>query len=123
MEEVFNNRGFLTLQNAPNRQTERVSFKEGCRLVNLLLTTSERAKRSMVIGIEPITNFLIPQLNNHDVQELWFQQDNNMSTQLVATNDLLKTRLVTANFTFWTCELASRSCDLTPLDAVFCGAM
>ncbi|GFX81585.1 putative DD41D transposase [Trichonephila clavipes] len=22
-----------------------------------------------------ITNFLIPELNNHDVQELWFQQD------------------------------------------------
>ncbi|GFW90211.1 hypothetical protein TNCV_2120781, partial [Trichonephila clavipes] len=22
-----------------------------------------------------ITNFFIPELNNHDVQELWFQQD------------------------------------------------
>ncbi|GFT73653.1 hypothetical protein TNCV_4234101 [Trichonephila clavipes] len=26
-----------------------------------------------------ITNFFIPELNNHDVQELWFQQDGNMS--------------------------------------------
>ncbi|GFX74341.1 DUF4817 domain-containing protein [Trichonephila clavipes] len=26
-----------------------------------------------------ITNFFIPELNNHDVQELWFQQDVNMS--------------------------------------------
>ncbi|GFV07401.1 hypothetical protein TNCV_2009671 [Trichonephila clavipes] len=40
-----------------------------------------------------------------------------------ATIGLKTRRLVTApNFTFWTFELASRSCDLTPLD-YFCGAM
>ncbi|GFU77946.1 uncharacterized protein TNCV_521461 [Trichonephila clavipes] len=30
-----------------------------------------------------ITNFFIPELNNHDVQELWFQQDGEHVTQLV----------------------------------------
>ncbi|GFV13340.1 hypothetical protein TNCV_4308401 [Trichonephila clavipes] len=34
------------------------------------------ALQSMVIGIEAmITNFFISELNNLDVQELWFQQD------------------------------------------------
>ncbi|GFT49842.1 hypothetical protein TNCV_3359871 [Trichonephila clavipes] len=30
-----------------------------------------------------ITNFFIPELNNHDVQELWFQQDGATCPQLV----------------------------------------
>ncbi|GFV34945.1 uncharacterized protein TNCV_3482401 [Trichonephila clavipes] len=34
-----------------------------------------------------ITNFFIPELNNHDVQELWFQQDGATAR---ATIDLLK---------------------------------
>ncbi|GFW82739.1 uncharacterized protein TNCV_3493091 [Trichonephila clavipes] len=36
-----------------------------------------------------ITNFFIPELNTHDVQELWFQQDAICHTAL-ATVDLLK---------------------------------
>ncbi|GFV01480.1 transposable element Tcb2 transposase [Trichonephila clavipes] len=44
-----------------------------------------------------ITNFFIPELNNHDVQELWFQQDGAICHTARATIDLLrKTRLVTA---------------------------
>ncbi|GFV36958.1 transposable element Tc3 transposase [Trichonephila clavipes] len=37
-----------------------------------------------------ITNFFIPQLNNHDVQELWFQQDGATCYTARATIDLLK---------------------------------
>ncbi|GFW77217.1 uncharacterized protein TNCV_2726471 [Trichonephila clavipes] len=37
-----------------------------------------------------ITNFFIPELNNHDVQELWFQQDGATCYTAHATIDLLK---------------------------------
>ncbi|GFW75365.1 uncharacterized protein TNCV_4190191 [Trichonephila clavipes] len=37
-----------------------------------------------------ITNFFIPELNNHDVQELWFQQDGATCNTAHATIDLLK---------------------------------
>ncbi|GFV03343.1 uncharacterized protein TNCV_4019401 [Trichonephila clavipes] len=64
-----------------------------------------------------ITDFFIPELNNHDVQELWFQQDGATCHTARATIDLLKdtfgdrviSRLVTVN-------CPPRSCDLTPLD-------
>ncbi|GFX68611.1 putative LOC100569746 [Trichonephila clavipes] len=64
-----------------------------------------------------ITNFFIPELNNHDVQELWFQQDGATCHTARATIDLLKD-------TFGDCLISRfglvnwppRSCDLTPLD-------
>ncbi|GFU53077.1 uncharacterized protein TNCV_3098611 [Trichonephila clavipes] len=37
-----------------------------------------------------ITNFFIPELNNHDVQELWFQQEGTTCHTARATIDLLK---------------------------------
>ncbi|GFY28176.1 uncharacterized protein TNCV_4395101 [Trichonephila clavipes] len=37
-----------------------------------------------------ITNFFIPELNNHDAQELWFQQDGATCHTARATIDLLK---------------------------------
>ncbi|GFU84121.1 uncharacterized protein TNCV_4504211 [Trichonephila clavipes] len=37
-----------------------------------------------------ITNFFIPELNNHDVRELWFQQDGATCDTARATIDLLK---------------------------------
>ncbi|GFU07677.1 hypothetical protein TNCV_826601 [Trichonephila clavipes] len=37
-----------------------------------------------------ITNFFIPELNNHDVQELWFQQDDATCHTDRALIDLLK---------------------------------
>ncbi|GFW10742.1 uncharacterized protein TNCV_4918611 [Trichonephila clavipes] len=37
-----------------------------------------------------ITNFFIPEFNNHDVQELWFQQDGATCHTARATIDLLK---------------------------------
>ncbi|GFT28134.1 hypothetical protein TNCV_645151 [Trichonephila clavipes] len=37
-----------------------------------------------------ITNFFIPELNNHDVQELWFQQDGATCDTARAPIDLLK---------------------------------
>ncbi|GFU55086.1 transposable element Tc3 transposase [Trichonephila clavipes] len=64
-----------------------------------------------------ITNIFIPELNNHDVQELWFQQDGATCHTARATIDLLKD-------TFGDCLISRfepvnwppRSCDLTPLD-------
>ncbi|GFT99367.1 uncharacterized protein TNCV_1205911 [Trichonephila clavipes] len=40
-----------------------------------------------------ITNLFIPELNNHDVQELWFQQDGATCHTARATIDLLKDAL------------------------------
>ncbi|GFX60512.1 uncharacterized protein TNCV_1182311 [Trichonephila clavipes] len=64
-----------------------------------------------------ITNFFIPELNNHDVQELWFQQDGATCHTARATIDLLKDtfgdRLISR---FGSVNWPTRSCDLTPLD-------
>ncbi|GFV55439.1 uncharacterized protein TNCV_11841 [Trichonephila clavipes] len=64
-----------------------------------------------------ITNFFIPELNNHDVQELWFQQDGASCHTARATNDLLKDtfgdRLISR---FGPVNWPPRFCDLTPLD-------
>ncbi|GFT97528.1 hypothetical protein TNCV_386961 [Trichonephila clavipes] len=64
-----------------------------------------------------ITNFFIPELNNHDVQELWFQQDGATCHTARATIELLKDtfgdRLISR---FGPVNWPPRSCDLTPLD-------
>ncbi|GFT88942.1 histone-lysine N-methyltransferase SETMAR [Trichonephila clavipes] len=64
-----------------------------------------------------ITNFFIPELNNHDVQELGFQQDGATCHTARATIDLLKDtfgdRLISH---FGPVNWPPRSCDLTPLD-------
>ncbi|GFU91063.1 putative DD41D transposase [Trichonephila clavipes] len=64
-----------------------------------------------------ITNFFIPELNNHDVQELWFQQDGATCHTARATIDLLThtfgDRLISR---FGPVNWPPRSCDLTPLD-------
>ncbi|GFX02450.1 uncharacterized protein TNCV_3065151 [Trichonephila clavipes] len=64
-----------------------------------------------------ITNFFIPELNNHDVQELWFQQDGATCHTARTTIDLLKDtfgdRLISR---FGPVNWSPRSCDLTPLD-------
>ncbi|GFY11080.1 hypothetical protein TNCV_4470661 [Trichonephila clavipes] len=70
-----------------------------------------------------ITNFFIPELKNHDVQELWCQQDGATCHTARATIDLLKDtfgdRLISR---FGPVNWPPRSCDLTPLD-IFCGAV
>ncbi|GFV06714.1 putative DD41D transposase [Trichonephila clavipes] len=64
-----------------------------------------------------ITNFFIPELNNHDVQELWFQQDGAICHTARATINLLKDafgdRLISR---FGPGNWPPRSCVLTPLD-------
>ncbi|GFT08307.1 transposable element Tc3 transposase [Trichonephila clavipes] len=64
-----------------------------------------------------ITNFFIPELNNHYAQELWFQQDDATCHTARATIDLLKDtfgdRLISR---FGPVNWPPRSCDLTPLD-------
>ncbi|GFW69164.1 DUF4817 domain-containing protein [Trichonephila clavipes] len=63
-----------------------------------------------------ITNFFIPELNNHDIQELWFQQDGAKCHTARATIDLLKDtfgdHLISR---FRPVNWPPRSCDLTPL--------
>ncbi|GFT73513.1 putative transposable element [Trichonephila clavipes] len=65
-----------------------------------------------------ITNFFIPELNNHDDQELWFQQDGATCHTARTTIDLLKDtfgdRLIISRF--GPVNWPPRSCDLTPLD-------
>ncbi|GFT34827.1 putative DD41D transposase [Trichonephila clavipes] len=64
-----------------------------------------------------ITNFFIPELNNHDVQELRFQQDGATCHTAHTTIDFLKDtfgdRLISR---FGPVNWPPRSCDLTPLD-------
>ncbi|GFW04571.1 transposable element Tc3 transposase [Trichonephila clavipes] len=64
-----------------------------------------------------ITNFFILELNDHDVQELWFQQDGSTCHTACATIDLLKDtfgdRLISR---LGPVTWPPRSCDLTPLD-------
>ncbi|GFU43181.1 putative transposable element [Trichonephila clavipes] len=64
-----------------------------------------------------ITNFFIPEFNNHDVQELWFQQDGATCHTAPAKTDLLKDtfgdRLISR---FGPVHWPPRFCDLTPLD-------
>ncbi|GFS48491.1 transposable element Tcb2 transposase [Trichonephila clavipes] len=64
-----------------------------------------------------ITNFFIPELNNREVQELWFQQDGATCPTARAIIDLLKDtfgdRLISR---FGPVNWPPRSCDLTPLD-------
>ncbi|GFS97511.1 uncharacterized protein TNCV_4262871 [Trichonephila clavipes] len=66
-----------------------------------------------------ITNFFIPELNNHDVQELWFQQDGATCHTAHATIDLLKDtfgdRLISC---FGPVNWPPRSCDSSML--LFC---
>ncbi|GFT58364.1 putative DD41D transposase [Trichonephila clavipes] len=69
-----------------------------------------------------ITNFFIPELNNHDVQELWFQQDGATCHTARATIDLLKDTFVDRLISrFAPVNWAPRSCDLTPLDYFLLG--
>ncbi|GFU48468.1 uncharacterized protein TNCV_3963281 [Trichonephila clavipes] len=71
-----------------------------------------------------ITNFFIPELNNRDVQELWFQQDGATCHTARATIDLLKDtfgdRLISR---FGPVNWPPRPCDLTPLDYFLWGCV
>ncbi|GFW64219.1 putative transposable element [Trichonephila clavipes] len=64
-----------------------------------------------------ITNFFIPELNNHGVQQLWFQQEGATCPTVRATIELLKDtfgdHLISR---FGPVNWPPRSCDLTPLD-------
>ncbi|GFU06261.1 transposable element Tcb2 transposase [Trichonephila clavipes] len=69
-----------------------------------------------------ITNFFIPELNNHDVRELWFQQDGATCHTARATIDLLKDtfgdRLISR---FGPVNWPPTPLDLTPLDYLLWG--
>ncbi|GFT21896.1 hypothetical protein TNCV_3179901 [Trichonephila clavipes] len=70
-------------------------------LVKLLVRTSKREGHNVTVNGDRyramITNFFIPELINHDVQELWFQQDGATCHTARATIDFAEsTRLVAA---------------------------
>ncbi|GFW83124.1 down syndrome cell adhesion molecule [Trichonephila clavipes] len=91
--------------------------KESSTGGRLIVTVNGDRYRAM------ITNVFIPELNNHDVLELCFQQDGATCHTACATIDLLKDtsgdRLISR---FGPVNWPPRSCDLTPLD-YFSGAM
>ncbi|GFU69646.1 uncharacterized protein TNCV_2559361 [Trichonephila clavipes] len=60
-----------------------------------------------------ITNFFIPELNNHDVQELWFQQGGATCHIVDLLKDTFGDRLISR---FGPVNWPPRSRDLTPLD-------
>ncbi|GFW96841.1 DUF4817 domain-containing protein [Trichonephila clavipes] len=92
-------------------------------LVESLVRTSSKTMKGHNVTVNGdryramITNFFIPELDNHDVQELWFQQDGATCHTARATIDLLKDtfgdRLISR---FGPVNWPPRSCDLTPLD-------
>ncbi|GFU81127.1 transposable element Tc3 transposase [Trichonephila clavipes] len=91
-----------------------------CRGVRCMLNMSRLKRLSVVNGDRYraiITNFFIPELNHHDVQELWFQQDGSTCHTARATIDLLKDtfgdRLIPR---FGPVNWPPRSSDLTTLD-------
>ncbi|GFW88091.1 putative transposable element [Trichonephila clavipes] len=64
-----------------------------------------------------ITNFFIPELDNYDVQELWFQQDGATCHTARATINVLKDTFGDRlNSRFGPVNWPPKSCDLTPLD-------
>ncbi|GFV30856.1 hypothetical protein TNCV_4012901 [Trichonephila clavipes] len=77
-----------------DRTVERLIYTSGAinDLVQRLEATPSKPQSS-VNGDRyraMITNFFIPELNNHDVQELWFQEDGATCHTARATIDLLK---------------------------------
>ncbi|GFW72219.1 transposable element Tc3 transposase [Trichonephila clavipes] len=69
-----------------------------------------------------ITNFFISEFNNHDVQELWFQQDgatcHTARATIYSLKDTFVDRLISR---FRPVNWPPRSCDLTPLDLFLWG--
>ncbi|GFX66356.1 transposable element Tc3 transposase [Trichonephila clavipes] len=64
-----------------------------------------------------IANFFIPELNNHDAQELWFQQDGATCHTARSPINLLKDPFGDCLISrFGPVNWPPRSCDLTPLD-------
>ncbi|GFU89592.1 hypothetical protein TNCV_4599051 [Trichonephila clavipes] len=53
-----------------------------------------------------MTNFFIPELNNHDVQELWIPTRRRNMSHSSCHNRFIERHVGRPpNFTFWTCEL------------------
>ncbi|GFY18360.1 putative DD41D transposase [Trichonephila clavipes] len=89
-------------------------------IVSIFRTRRKKTYSKMINGDRyraMINKFYIPELNNHDVQELWFQHDGATCHTAPAPIDLLRDtfgdRLISR---FRPVNWPPRSCDLTPLD-------
>ena len=71
-----------------------------------------------------LEDYLWPELDELDINDMWFQQDDATSHRARVTIDLLKgkfgERVISRNVPV---EWSSRSCDLTPLDFFLWGHM
>ena len=69
-----------------------------------------------------LEDYLWPELDELDINDMWFQQDGATSHKACVTIDLLKgkfgERIILRNGPV---EWPPRSCDLTPLDFLLCG--
>ncbi|GFU36794.1 putative LOC100569746 [Trichonephila clavipes] len=95
----------------------RAVFRNPRSVDQILPVRTRNIKLFLLFTVSHDYELFIPELNNHDVQELWFQQDGATCHTARATIDLLKdtfgdrliSRLGPVNW-------PPRSCDLTPLD-------
>ncbi|GFX33683.1 transposable element Tc3 transposase [Trichonephila clavipes] len=132
-EEIFNTSGKPSISLSPLRSPQRIF-----QVLFLLLKKKSNPMRQCTLCSRKkvpevgqpnnvtvngdwyramVTNFFILELNNHDAQELWFQQDGATCHTARDTIDLLKhtfgDRLISRfGLVIW----PPRSCDLTPLD-------
>ncbi|GFU51704.1 hypothetical protein TNCV_83301 [Trichonephila clavipes] len=77
----------------PRAKHDQILFLDCDQVRNTYVTSDDEGHNVTVNGDRyraMITNFFIPELNNHDVQELWFQQDGATCHTARATIDLLK---------------------------------
>ncbi|GFX59477.1 DUF4817 domain-containing protein [Trichonephila clavipes] len=116
------NKKVTTVGSEQSIQRILANWRQQCQLIQLIESffKNDEGHNVTVNGDRyraKITNFFIPELNNHDVQELWFQQDGAACHTARATIDLLKDtlgdRLISR---FGPVNWPPRSCDLTPLD-------
>ncbi|GFS88856.1 uncharacterized protein TNCV_3569541 [Trichonephila clavipes] len=98
------------------KEHTRARFQETLQKRQSSLFISNDALKDMTVAMSH-DYFFIPELNNHDVQELWFQQDGATCPTARSTIDLLKDtfgdRLISR---FGPVNWPPRSCDLKPLD-------
>ncbi|GFY35087.1 uncharacterized protein TNCV_5044621 [Trichonephila clavipes] len=114
---LFSDEAHFWLNGYVNKQNCRISSEANPQVYVETPLHPEKLTVWCALWAGGITNFFIPELNNHDVQEMWFQQDGATCHTARATIDLLKDtfgdRLISR---FGPVNWPPRSCDFTPLD-------
>ncbi|GFT97265.1 putative DD41D transposase [Trichonephila clavipes] len=90
---LFSDEAHFWLNGYVNKQNCRISSEANPQVLVESFFKNDEGHNVTVNGDRyraMITNFFIPELNNQDVQELWFQQDGATCHTARATIDLLK---------------------------------